>query len=481
MALLNSLFNTHASQERNVKTFFSVLFGLLVSSSLVWADNLSTVSKAIEKNYESAQKNQRVTLGEIAQKRAALKNRLAQLGKKIQISDALLKKQNKKIEELKAQRAAIQHEISSRLANKDELDSALVDHARNLLARAEKSPRSARDKKILPRLKKFSQKQYSFGMEDIKELIALYLNDMKGGQTQEHYSGQILDRNGEKITADIISFGHMFSIFRGPDSVGYGLFSPVSSQLIASASPSFWIRSNISDYFEGGKTLYTDISGGVAIAQLSQKTTLMDQIRSGGLLVIPIAIVGFVALMLIIERLIFLGRVRQNTDTLMTEVTALVKDGEYEKALEQTRPHKKRPTGHVLMAGLVHANQPRPILESCISEAILKQTPRLERFLNALKVLAAISTLLGLLGTVTGMINTFQVITIHGTGDPRLMAGGISEAMVTTQVGLAVAIPVMMMAAFLSGRARLIALDMEEKGLALMGALLQRNKECVTL
>jgi biopolymer transport protein ExbB len=84
-----------------------------------------------------------------------------------------------------------------------------------------------------------------------------------------------------------------------------------------------------------------------------------------------------------------------------------------------------------------------------------------------------VAPLLGLLGTVTGMINTFQVITTHGTGDPRLMAGGISEAMVTTQVGLAVAIPVMIVAAFLGRRARNLSQDMEEKGLALMGALLR--------
>ena len=72
---------------------------------------------------------------------------------------------------------------------------------------------------------------------------------------------------------------------------------------------------------------------------------------------------------------------------------------------------------------------------------------------------AAIAPLLGLLGTVTGMINTFKVITVHGTGDPRLMAGGISEALITTQLGLAVAIPIMMMAAFLGRKAQVIAGD----------------------
>ena len=113
------------------------------------------------------------------------------------------------------------------------------------------------------------------------------------------------------------------------------------------------------------------------------------------------------------------------------------------------------------------------MIESALSEAMLREAPRLERFLGALKVCAAVAPLLGLLGTVTGMINTFQVITTHGTGDPRLMAGGISEAMVTTQVGLAVAIPVMIVAAFLGRRVRNLSQDMEEKGLALMGTLLR--------
>jgi biopolymer transport protein ExbB len=199
----------------------------------------------------------------------------------------------------------------------------------------------------------------------------------------------------------------------------------------------------------------------------------MDQLRSGGALVIPILLVGLVALALTVERLLFLARVRHNTDELMTRVTELVDRGDCEAALRATAPHRNRPTGRVLIAGLQHRGESREVIESSLSEAILRETPRLERFLSALKVAAAVAPLLGLLGTVTGMINTFQVITTHGTGDPRLMAGGISEAMVTTQVGLAVAIPVMMVAAFLGTRAHKLSQDMEEKGLALMGALLK--------
>ncbi|MGD9877905.1 MotA/TolQ/ExbB proton channel family protein, partial [Desulfococcus sp.] len=87
-----------------------------------------------------------------------------------------------------------------------------------------------------------------------------------------------------------------------------------------------------------------------------------------------------------------------------------------------------------------------------------------------------VAPLLGLLGTVTGMINTFKVITIHGTGDPRLMAGGISEALITTELGLAVAIPIMLAAAFLGRKAQNIAADMEEKAMAMTAALLKRQR-----
>jgi len=219
-----------------------------------------------------------------------------------------------------------------------------------------------------------------------------------------------------------------------------------------------------------------DISGGVAIKQLSRRAGVWEQIRSGGLLVWPILFVGLIAGVLLLERLIFLGRVRQNTDRLMTHVTELVEAGDYKGAMTAAESQPGLPTSNVLKAGLAQQGQPRDIIESSLAEAILKETPRLERFLPALKVLAAIAPLLGLLGTVTGMINTFHVITVHGTGDPRLMAGGISEALVTTQLGLAVAIPILVIAALLGRKAHRIASDMEEKAMALIAALLRDQR-----
>ena len=133
--------------------------------------------------------------------------------------------------------------------------------------------------------------------------------------------------------------------------------------------------------------------------------------------------------------------------------------------------------GKILKAGLENVPASREVLENVLQEAILRELPRLERFLPTLSVLAAIAPLLGLLGTVTGMINTFQVIMQFGTSDPRMMSGGISEALITTQLGLVVAIPILIMHHFLERRVDKVIGDMEEKGTALTVTILKNEKQ----
>ncbi len=108
----------------------------------------------------------------------------------------------------------------------------------------------------------------------------------------------------------------------------------------------------------------------------------------------------------------------------------------------------------------------REEIENGLQEAILSEMPAMERFLSTLGMLAAIAPLLGLLGTVTGMIDTFHVMTLFGTGDPRMMSGGISEALVTTMLGLSVAIPMMLAHTLLSRTVDNMIGQMEEKGVA---------------
>jgi len=454
---------------------FSTVLLLVSLWSTAWAQRpFDQVASDIQADYREARREQRLTLGEIKKRRQALHQKLADLKAKISAVTQGLAADQEQLEILSQARDKITHEVSRRLADNRELGILFINHARNFLALAERTPYSAERPDRLETLRGFVDTNRVFRLDDLKALLMLSFEDITASRQRVIYSGKMVDRGGNETKGEIIRLGHLPAIYHAEDHVGYLSLSPASARLIMSPSPRFWVRRNLHHYFEGEtEDVYTDISGGAAIQQLTHRVTLMDQLRSGGVLVIPILLVGLVALALTIERLIFLGKVRQNTDELMTRVTELVGGGDIDGAIKTTEPHQNRPTGRVLMAGLQHRSDPAEVIESALSEAMLRESPRLERFLGGLKVCAAVAPLLGLLGTVTGMINTFQVITTHGTGDPRLMAGGISEAMVTTQVGLAVAIPVMIVAAFLGRRARNLSQDMEEKGLALMGALLR--------
>jgi biopolymer transport protein ExbB len=454
----------------------SVLIPCLLAGSALASStrNFPAAARAVDAEHAASSQDRRATAEEIQDRRAQLTRQILDLETALAAARQEQALGETRLTELSGRQAALKKEISASLSRKEELDIILRDTARNLLGKAENSPAGAENPEYLAGLTSILSGDTRPGMAELETLIEFCFRDIAVSGTRNQYTGPVLDRSGETVQAEITRLGHMAAIHRTGDKTGYLTPSPASGRLMMSAAPPFLVKRSLDRFLSGDtRVVPIDISGGIAVQQLSRQVSWMDQLKSGGILVIPILLVGLVALALTLERLVFLGRVRHNTDDLMTRVTDLVARGDFKGALETTLPHRNRPTGRVLMAGLEQKGQADTVIESALSEAILKETPRLERFLTALKVSAAVAPLLGLLGTVTGMINTFQVITTHGTGDPRLMAGGISEAMVTTQVGLAVAIPVMMVAAFLGRRAHFLARDMEEKGLALMAALLK--------
>ena len=132
------------------------------------------------------------------------------------------------------------------------------------------------------------------------------------------------------------------------------------------------------------------------------------------------------------------------------------------------------PAARVMETGLCFTGRTIDGLDNVIEEKILAEQGQQERFLSIIGVLASIAPLLGLLGTVTGMIDTFRAITIFGTGDPRMMSTGISEALVTTQAGLGIAIPLLLAHHFLRRRVALLVADMEECGMGMIARLSAR-------
>ena len=201
----------------------------------------------------------------------------------------------------------------------------------------------------------------------------------------------------------------------------------------------------------------------------------MDWLSAGGLLVWPIVLVGFIALILIIERFYSLSRIRGNSDRNMKRILEMILTGDWKKCRQFCTDQSNYPTCRIISHTLQYVGNTREIIENAFQEAFLKELPILERFLPTLGVLAAVAPLLGLLGTVTGMINTFQIITLYGTGNPRMMSGGISEALITTQLGLAVAVPIILLHHILDRRVDKIVGDMEEKGTSFALALMKKG------
>jgi biopolymer transport protein ExbB len=142
-----------------------------------------------------------------------------------------------------------------------------------------------------------------------------------------------------------------------------------------------------------------------------------------------------------------------------------------EQSATQKAASMRGPVGSMLAAGVAHLSEPRELVEEIMYETVLTWRLRLQRFLPFIAVCAASAPLLGLLGTVTGIINTFKLITVFGAGDVKTLSGGISQALITTEYGLIVAIPSLLIHAFLSRKARGMIDEMEKAAVALLNQI----------
>lgn len=213
-----------------------------------------------------------------------------------------------------------------------------------------------------------------------------------------------------------------------------------------------------------------DISKDMVIGVSYGKGGLLNFLARGGPVMVPLLVVAALALALIIERLFSLRRESRGATRFANEIV----DTYRTKGLAQALALAKGGRGalaRVMRAGLEKVGAPADIFEESLHEAALAQLPRLERYLSTIAVLATVAPLMGLLGTVTGMISAFDTITAFGASDPRLLSGGISEALITTETGLIIAIPVLLVHGFLSARVDRITADIEQGSSRLIAAV----------
>ena len=202
-----------------------------------------------------------------------------------------------------------------------------------------------------------------------------------------------------------------------------------------------------------------DPSSGAILSMLVQTPNLVERYKQGGLPGYVITVLAIIGILIGLQRLISLWLCHIQVSQQMNS----------------NKINTRNPLGRILKAYKDNSKANVETLELKLNDAILKEVPKLDRGLNTLKVLAAIAPLMGLLGTVIGMILTFQAITLWGTGEPKLMAGGISQALVTTVQGLIAAIPLLLLHSLANGQARLVQQVLEEQSAGLIALQAEKN------
>ncbi len=189
---------------------------------------------------------------------------------------------------------------------------------------------------------------------------------------------------------------------------------------------------------------------------------MLEIVQSGGWLMVPILLCSIVAAAISVERLWTLQRSRITPKNLLAQVWGAIKTDDVDsQRLRELRAAS--PLGQVFAAGISNAKRGRDIMKEAMEEAAGQVSHSLERYLTSLGIIASVSPLLGLLGTVVGMIKVFTALMLEGAGNANVLAGGISQALITTAAGLSLAIPALIFHRFFMRRVDELVINMEQE------------------
>lgn len=273
---------------------------------------------------------------------------------------------------------------------------------------------------------------------------------------------KIVDRNGQEVDAQVTRVGLFNVVAEGK----YLQHIPETGRLVEFA------RQPDSRYLQGPKAISAgeeepfsfaiDPVRGQLLSILTQAPNLRERVGQGGVIGYIIIGLGIFAVLLAVARYAIL----------------LLESRRIRRQLaDMSNPGNDNALGRILLAYKALSTPDIETLELKMGESVLKEVPRINRHLPLLKIVAAVAPLLGLLGTVTGMIITFQAITLFGAGDPRLMAGGISQALITTVLGLSVAIPVLLLHNIVQSRARLMTDILRHEAVAVVASQAEKAQQ----
>lgn len=390
------------------------------------------------------------------QQKALLNKALSELKKEERILSSLQQTFEKQDQEL----SQLEEKLALTMGALGELFGVVKQTAAETKALFKNSVISAQYKNRTNFVKKISAKKNLPNTSDLETLWFLIQQEMTESGKITRFKEEVIKTNGTAQTQTIVRIGSFNLVSKGK----YLAYDSETNRVTElTRQPSRRFLSLVKKIEHSKKDILAfgvDPSRGSLLSLLIQTPSLFERISQGG-------IIGYIILLLFISGLVL-------------SVRQLRKLWKQEKLLDlqiqSDEILKNNPLGEIMQVFMKFKEETQETLELKMEEAIIKKTSLLKKGIGTIKLLSSIAPLLGLLGTVTGMIATFQSITLFGTGDPKLMAGGISQALVTTALGLVAAIPLVLIHNFLSGKANTLINIFEEQTIGMLARKHKENK-----
>ena len=449
-----------------------IISGCLVFESGALAGQLMEAIQEIKRDIETGTENLNGLRAEISGERVALAQKIQALQKET----ASLRRKTYGLKDFLWQKetgfSQLKQEVNFL---KDEVgfsSSLLSEYRRDMTKRMS----MAEEEKLQAQLERIDNilvLSPANSLKAVQPLLELVANKNKENLAGSVFKGSCLDEAGSLVEGNFILAGPVTYFLSHKENL-----AGIAGLKLGSSRPCIIDRikpGSLKKLLENKKALVpVDVTlGGAALVKESKKDWL-EHIQAGGIVMAPILGLGLFCLIVVIWKFLSLSKLNLNIQPVLKDVLGLIHKGDISEAEKKARG-LGRPAGEVFCEAVHHHNASREHLEEIIHERVLSQIPFLESYLPFLAVSAAAAPLLGLLGTVTGMIHTFNMITIFGAGKAKLLSGGISEALITTEYGLIIAIPVLLAHAYLSRRVKRIISVLEQESTAFINRLKIRH------
>jgi biopolymer transport protein ExbB len=443
--------------------------GINVSAQTAAIGTLDDLLRQVQQGRVQENAQNRAREQEFVQNRARQQQMLADVNREREALELESARMEKEFEENEFAISELRAQLSLRMGSLRELFGVLQQAAGDARGNFENSLTNIEFPERADFLTQLSEKMGSTtelaSLEEIEQLWFELQREMTEQGKLKKITTRVVSANGDEVTKEILRVG-VFNIIADGKYLSYNPDTGTVAELIRQPAARFLsTATELGRATSGVVTFGLDPSRGQLLGMLVQTPNLRERVDQGGTVGYIIIVLGLFAAVIAILRFIQLMIISAKVSS--------------QKRNLQTA-NKGNPLGRVLH--VYHSNKGIDLesLELRLGEAVLKETPKLNRFNMLLKVIAVVAPLLGLLGTVTGMIITFQAITLFGAGDPKMMAGGISQALVTTVLGLVVAIPTVLLHTLVSGRSKALVEVLEEQATGMVAEYSEQTHKAVS-